>query len=303
METLLFNAAYVAYTLCTLLYLAYLFTKRERYSKWAYMLLVGALTVHVASLATRTYDARSNYAQQAETLRAEGKTEAAIGAERAASSYVPWSNWFESFSFFSLLIALIYLIITRWYHIPVLGAFVMPVSWGLLTVAFGSDKAIKPLLPALHSIWMAIHVPVMFISYSILGVAFAVGIAYLLQERQMKSKRPNDMSYRLPSLDELDALIYKLIMAAFVPLTLGIFLGGVWAYSAWGRFWGWDPKETWALITWFVYVVYLHLRLFVGWRGRKTAYLSLIGFGVVLFTYIGVNYLSPLHGFLSGTGR
>jgi cytochrome c-type biogenesis protein CcsB len=303
METLLFNTAYAGYTLCTLLYLAYLFTKKEKYSLWAKRLLMVAVVLHFGSLITRTYDARSGYMAQATALRAEGKIEAAIGAERAAHSYVPWSNWFESFSFFGLIIALIYLIITRGYHIPVLGAFVMPVSWGLLTVAFCSDKTLKPLLPALHSYWMAIHVPIMFVSYSILAVAFAVGIAYLLQERQMKSKRPSEMTYRLPSLDDLDTLIYKLIMAAFPPLTLGIFLGGVWAYEAWGRFWGWDPKETWALITWFVYVIYLHLRLFVGWRGRKTAYLSLIGFGVVLFTYVGVNYLSPLHGFLSGTGR
>jgi ABC-type transport system involved in cytochrome c biogenesis permease subunit len=80
-------------------------------------------------------------------------------------------------------------------------------------------------------------------------------------------------------------------------------LGALWAYDAWGRYWGWDAKETWALITWFVYLIYLHMRLVAGWRGRRAAYLSLAGFGVVLFTYVGVNYLSSLHGFLSGGGR
>ncbi len=303
MENILFNIAYGCYTASTALFLAYLITKKEKYSRVALIILGVALAIHVGSLITRTVVARTNYMHQAVALRAEGKTEAAIGAERAAHSYVPWSNWFESFSFFGAIIGAIYFFISLNLPIPILGVFIMPISWGLLTVAFFSDKAIRPLMPALHSYWMAIHVPIMFTSYSILGVAFAVGIAYLIEEYQLKSKHPSELSYRLPSLDELDNLIYKLIMAAFPPLTLGIFLGGVWAYSAWGRFWGWDPKETWALITWFIYVVYLHLRLFVGWRGRKTAYLSLIGFCFVLFTYVGVNYLSPLHGFLSGTGR
>ena len=93
------------------------------------------------------------------------------------------------------------------------------------------------------------------------------------------------------------------VAVAFPLLTLGVLLGARWAYDAWGRYWGWDAKETWALITWLIYAAYLHMRLVVGWRGRKTAYLSLAGFGVVLFTYIGVNYLSELHGFLSGGGR
>ena len=299
----LFNGAYVCYSLCTTLYLAYLLTKSEKYSRLALAFLAGALAIHGGSLATRTVVARSDFYHQAHLLRGEGKIEAAIGAERAARSYVPWSNWFESFSFFGAIIAAIYLGIAWRMPIPILGAFIMPMSWGLLTVAFCSDKTIHPLRPALHSYWMAIHVPVMFTSYAILGIAFAVGIAYLLQERQMKSKHPGELAYRLPPLDELDGLIYKLIRAAFPILTLGIFLGGVWAYTAWGRFWGWDPKETWALITWFIYVIYLHMRLFVGWRGRKTAYLSLAGFVFVLFTYVGVNYLSPLHGFLSGSGR
>jgi len=303
METILFNAAYTFYSLCLLFYLLYIFTKQESFSRWGFGVLAVALALHVGSLVTRTVTARHHYYQQAEVLRQEGKVEAAIGAERAGNSYVPWSNWFESFSFFGGIIAAIYLVIGLRLAIPILGAFIMPISWCLLTIAFFSDRSLKELMPALHSYWMAIHVPIMFFSYSLLGVAFAVGVAYLIQEHQIKSKHPNALTFRLPSLEDLDDLIYKLIMVAFPPLTLGIFLGGVWAYSAWGRFWGWDPKETWALITWFVYVIYLHLRLFVGWRGRKTAYLSMAGFLVVLFTYAGVNYLSPLHGFLSGTGR
>ena len=97
-------------------------------------------------------------------------------------------------------------------------------------------------------------------------------------------------------------MVYRLISWGFPILTLGIILGARWAYDAWGRYWGWDAKETWALITWFMYAIYLHMRLVMSWRGRKTVLLSIFGFGVVLFTYVGVNYLSQLHGFLSGKG-
>ena len=267
------------------------------------MFLTVALSLHTVSLVTRTVVARSHYMQQALQLREQGQLAASAEAERSAHDYVPWGNWFECFSFFGAITALIYFVIAWWMPIPILGAFIMPVSWGLLTLAFGSDKALRPLPPSFHSHWMAIHVPFVFVSYALLGVAFAVGIAYLIEERQMKSKHPTELTYRLPALEELDKLIYELIGAALPLLTFGIVSGGVWAYSAWGRFWGWDPKENWTLFTWFVYVVYLLLRSFGGWRGRKTAYFSLAGFAFVIFTYVGVNYLSPLHGFLSKAGR
>jgi cytochrome c-type biogenesis protein CcsB len=269
MNSTMFNISYIFYTASTVLYLAYLFSKREKFSELAHNLLLGAIAIHVVSVLIRI----------------------------VLAGTAPWGNWFSSFSFFGLIVALVYLVIARSNHIPILGAFVMPISWLLLTAAFWSNKTTHA-EPAFNSIWLAVHVPVIFTSYALLGVAFAVGIAYLLQERQMKSKHPTELTYRLPSLEELDALIVRLILAAFPALTLGIILGGLWAHSAWGRFWGWDPKETSAFITWLIYVFYLTMRFGIGWRGRKTAYLSLVGFCLVLFTYVGVNYLSPLHGFL-----
>jgi cytochrome c-type biogenesis protein CcsB len=143
----------------------------------------------------------------------------------------------------------------------------------------------------------------MFLSYAAFTNAFAVGLAYLLQESQLKSRKPGAVMFRLPALDDLDQLIYHIVWVAFPLLTLGVLLGARWAYDAWGRYWGWDPKETWAFITWLTFLIYLHMRLIVGWRGRKSAYLSLVGFVVVMVTYIGVNYLSPLHGFLSNSGK
>jgi cytochrome c-type biogenesis protein CcsB len=284
MERSLFGVAFALYGVATSLAIGYAATRRERLSAAAHVSLIGAVVFHAASLIVRTTLARRIPEH---------------------SWYVPWSNWFESFSFFTLVIGVEYLLIEARRRLPILGAFVVPVAFASLIVAvrspFGTE--IPNLPPALQSYWMAIHVPVMFISYGLFAIAFSVGLVYVIQERQMKSKKPTHLTFRLPALEELDQLIYHVIRIAFPILSLGIFLGARWAYEAWGRYWGWDAKETWALITALVYVIYLHVRLVVGWRGRKTAYLSLVGFGVVVFTYVGVNYISNLHGFLSGGGR
>lgn len=284
MEQWLFGTAFTLYTVAMCLYLGYVATRRDglpRVGRWA---LILAVLFHAGSLVVRTYIARG--------MPQHGW-------------YVPWSNWFESFSFFAIIIASIYLLIQSRLELPILGAFVTPLTFGTMIVAIHSPfgTQIPNLPPALQSYWMAIHVPVMFISYGAFANAFAVGLAYLLQERQMKSKKPSALAFRLPSLEELDNLIYRIIAYAVPILTLGVLLGALWAYDAWGRYWGWDAKETWALITWIVYILYLHQRLVVGWRGRKSAYMSLVGFCTVLVTYWGVNYLSELHGFLSGGGR
>lgn len=303
-EVWAFNAAFLGYTAALALYAAYAFTRREALTSAGHRVLVASAALHALSLLARVAVAR-------------------IIPEH--SWYVPWSNWFESFSLFALLIAVVFLAVQAKTHLPILGAFVLPWSWLALLMAFSypffsnpgwtfttpgeflrlanSAREIPKLQPALQSYWMAIHVPVMFLSYSAFATAFGIGMAYLIQERQIKSKKPTELSYRLPSLEEMDRLIYRIIFTAFPVLTLGIMLGARWAYDAWGRYWGWDAKETWALITWFVYLIYLHMRLVAGWRGRRTAYLSMAGFCVVIFTYVGVNYLSELHGFLSGEGR
>jgi cytochrome c-type biogenesis protein CcsB len=148
-----------------------------------------------------------------------------------------------------------------------------------------------------------LHVPVLFVSYAIFAAAFTVGIIFLWQEQKMKSKHLNDLSYQLPSLLALDTLIFKLILVALPLLTIGILLGAIWAHQAWGRYWSWDPSETWAFVTWLVYDAYLLVRIGIGWSGRKTAYLSLAGFALVMFTYVGVNYFSPLHQLLAGGGQ
>jgi len=282
MEAQLFNIAYAVYTLSGLLYLTYAFTKKEALGRFGFVSLGVALFFHVASLIARTIAAH--------TIPEHGW-------------YVPWSNWFESFSFFGGVITAVFFVVQSRKRLPILGTFVVPLSWIMLTISMSHDRSIPRLAPALQSYWMSIHVPVMFLSYSAFANAFALGMAYLIQQHQIKSKKPSELSYKLPPLEDIDRLIYSIIAIAFPVLTLCVMLGAGWAYDAWGRYWGWDPKETWALITWLVYLVYLHMRLVIGWRGRKSVYLSIAGFAVVLFTYVGVNYLSALHGFLSNQGR
>ena len=305
METIefqLFNAIYLCYTLAMIGYLIYAFSKREAVGKVSFSLVVLAVIFHISDLALRAYVGHSLH---------------------QLKWYVPWSNWFESFSLFSLVIGLTFAAVQLIYRLHILGAFVLPLLWivssfsmtyplfseweelrgaAQIWQAIQHSREIPHLMPALQSIWMAIHVPVMFTSYSAFAVAFAVGIVYLIQEKRLKSKTPSEFSQSLPALEPLDRTIYRLIGWGFPILTLGIILGARWAYDAWGRYWGWDAKETWALITWFTYAIYLHMRMVAHWRGRKSVILSMIGFGIVLFTYIGVNYLSELHGFLSGKG-
>jgi len=123
------------------------------------------------------------------------------------------------------------------------------------------------------------------------SIAFLAGLMYLLQERFLKSKSFNILYYKLPSLDLLDDLNYRAISFGFSLLTLGIITGSIWAEYAWGTYWNWEPKQTWSLIIWLFYAAMLHGRISVGWRGKKAAYLAIIGFLGVVFTFVGVNIL------------
>jgi cytochrome c-type biogenesis protein CcsB len=137
-----------------------------------------------------------------------------------------------------------------------------------------------------------------FLGNAIFTLTFCCSVMYLIQEHQLKSKKMGAITQRLPSLKVLDDLSYQSLTFGFPLLTLGIITGAIWADYAWGRYWNWDPKETWSLITWLLYAALLHQRLTVGWRGRKAAIMAIIGFMAVLFTFLGVNLLLPgLHAY------
>jgi cytochrome c-type biogenesis protein CcsB len=212
--------------------------------------------------------------------------------------HAPLSNLYESLVFFAGTIVLMYLVIERKYSNRVVGAFVAPLAF--LAMAYASlspniSDRIEPLIPALKSNWLIAHVIACFIGYSAFAVAFGVSLMYLM--KQKSSDNSGSLVSHLPDADILDELNHQLVMFGFLFLSAGIITGAVWANSAWGRYWGWDPKETWSLITWFVYATLLHARLIRGWRGKRTAILSIGGFGAVIFTYFGVNLLPGLHSY------
>ena len=213
--------------------------------------------------------------------------------------HAPLSNLYESLTFFSFTIVVIYLVVERQYKNRIIGAFTTPLAF--LAMAYASlspniSDRIQPLIPALKSNWLIAHVITCFIGYAAFAIAFGVSCMYLLREKR-DPVGGGGLLDRFPEPRTLDDLNYQLIMFGFLFLTAGIITGSVWANSAWGRYWGWDPKETWSLITWFVYATLLHAKLMRGWYGRRVAYLSIAGFIAVLFTYFGVNLLPGLHSY------
>jgi len=213
--------------------------------------------------------------------------------------HAPLSNLYESLIFFSWTIVLLYLIIEWRIKSRNLGAFVVPFAF--FSMAFASfspnvNARIQPLIPALQSNWLISHVITCFFGYAALTIACGLGFMYLLKGLE-KGERPRLFFRLLPGRKTVDELTYQSVVIGFIFLTLGIITGSVWAYSAWGSYWSWDPKETWSLITWFIYAAMLHSRFVRGWRGKRMAIMSIIGFTSVLFTYFGVNYLPGLHSY------
>jgi len=210
--------------------------------------------------------------------------------------HIPVSNLYEVFILFSMITALFYLYYEQRYATRQLGPFVLLVISAavgfLLWYTVARDAAeIQPLVPALQSWWMKIHVPANFIGYGTFALAAMVGSAYLL-------KSHGYLADRLPSLEVLDDVMYKAISVGFAFFTVATILGALWAAEAWGGYWSWDPKETWALIVWLNYAAWLHLRLMNGLRGRVAAWWALVGLVVTTFAFLGVNmFLSGLHSY------
>lgn len=155
------------------------------------------------------------------------------------------------------------------------------------------DASVKPLVPALQSNWLTIHVATSFVSYAGLTVSFILAVAFLVGQAR---KSAPDPSGKLT--EQYESLVYKCVLFGFPLLTVAIVTGAVWAKSAWGTYWSWDPKEVWSLITWLIYAIYLHVRLRPKWRGKRAIILNMVGFAAMLFTWFGVNYLlSGLHSY------
>ncbi|TCN40408.1 cytochrome c-type biogenesis protein CcsB [Kribbella orskensis] len=221
-----------------------------------------------------------------------------------AAGRVPWGNMYEFSITASLAVAAVYLLFVHRYKLQWLGlgvTLVVAAVLGLATLALYTPAG--PLVPALHSYWLVIHVSAAAISGGAFTIGALVSILYLVKSRaERRVLAGGTMSAslkRLPSAEAMDGTAYKVLAFAFPLWTFGVLVAGpIWAEYAWGRYWGWDPKEVWSLVTWVVYAAYLHARATAGWRGRRAATIAIVGWFVFIFNFVGVNLLvSGLHSY------
>ncbi len=222
---------------------------------------------------------------------------AGVLARGLSAHRVPWGNMYEFSITGALAFSGAYLYALAKYKLRWLG---LPVSIAVL-LTLGTAITVlyrpsAPLVPALKSTWLAIHVSAAIISGGVFLLANCVAATYLILDRmESKGARP-EWAKRLPSLETLDQLAYRLVAFVFPLWTFAVIAGAIWAENAWGRYWSWDPKETWAFITWVAYAAYLHARVTIGWRGRRAAWLCLFAGSTFLFNYVWVNiWGSGLH--------
>jgi cytochrome c-type biogenesis protein CcsB len=275
-SSILLGITTFAYLLCALLYLSGVIFRRRTIMLWGTVTGAAALAIQMAGIILRWWE-----------------------SYQIGYGHAPLSNLYESLVFAAWAIMLIYLIMEHRTKQRALGVF--PAIFAFLAMAYASfstgvNSKIQPLLPALKSNWLIAHVVTCFIGYAAFAVSFGISILYITRE----SKRDISGSAHslLPDLRQLDEINYQMVLFGFLWLSLGIITGSVWADLAWGAYWSWDPKETWSLITWLIYAALLHARTMKGWRGNRVAWLSIIGFGCVLFTYFGVNFLlGGLHSY------
>ncbi|WP_218969815.1 c-type cytochrome biogenesis protein CcsB [Thermodesulfatator atlanticus] len=264
------------YCVATVGFFVYAYTLKREAAKGALYTLILGFSFHTLSIISRWIEA----------------------------GHPPLTNLFEATSFLSWAIVLAYLIIEkRLKQVRILGSVITPIAALLMLYSSLCPKEIFPLPPVLRSYWLPIHAAISLISYGFFILAAASGLLYLIQERQIKKKKLGGWFKRLPSLEVLDRVNEISLKIGFPLLTVGIITGAAWAEKAWGDYWSWDPKETWSLIMWLIYAALLHERLAVGWRGRKAAWLSLIGFLAWLISFFIINlYIPGAHTYVEWHG-
>ncbi|TDC92250.1 c-type cytochrome biogenesis protein CcsB [Actinomadura sp. 7K507] len=217
-----------------------------------------------------------------------------------SASRWPWGNMYEFLTAITFAAVTAFMVVMFRYKARFLGAFVMAAAVAGLGVAnIWLYDSVGPVTPALNSYWIAIHVSAAIIATGAFTVAGAATILYLLKSRaESRGTGTGGILAHVPSAESLDRLAMRVTMFAFPIWTAAIIMGAIWADEAWGRYWGWDPKEIWSFITWIIYAAYLHARSTAGWKGRKAAVLSLLAFAALMFNFFGVNYMfSGLHSY------
>lgn len=261
-ENTLFTAVMLLYLAAMVLYFIFLVIKHVKAGKIAGYVMIIGFVLHTAALVTR-----------------------GIGAGR-----LPLTNQYEFATSFAWGISLCFLMFLWKYHFQALGAFVTPVIFLLIGYAAMQSREVRELMPALRSNWLGIHVSTAILSYGAFGVSFAVSLMFLMRQKMRDNVFWQE---HIPEEQKLDMISYRAVSLGFLFLTFVIITGAIWAERAWGSYWSWDPKETWSLITWIIYALYLHLRISKGWKNKSAAMFAVIGFICVIFTYIGVNTLIP----------
>ncbi len=268
-----YKSAMLAYGLAALVYLAYLLVRESILGRAATGILFLGLLLNLTGMIRR-----------------------GIESYQMGVFHPPWSNLFEALTFWSFVAGSVYLLIERKYGFRLIGAFVVPLIF--FTSAYAIFKAshdIQPLMPALRSYWLYIHVVAAFIGYAGFTVAFGGAVAYLIKEH---FKDKSWAQRYLPSKEVLDEITYKSIAIVFPVWTASIILGAAWANEAWGGYWSWDPKEVWSLIVWLFFGAYLHARQLMGWRGKRVAWMVVFGFITVLICFFAINlYFPGLHSY------
>ena len=263
MMDVLFFAAVVGYFAATMLQAVGAVMGREKLTRAARAVFLTAFAVHTAYTVWRG----------------------------VAAGRLPLANQFEFASGFAWSAALMGIVLYRKIRQEWIMTVSMPVAFLVLSYAAFQPMEIKELMPALRSTWFALHIGSATFSYASFAIAGGLGLQYL----QMLRKGTDESSLRMK---QTDYMIYRLICLGFLLLTVVILSGAIWAEQAWSRWWSWDPKETWALITWILYAIYLHQRMRMNWQGKRMAWFAVIAVVCVLFTFAGVNKLLPgLHSY------
>jgi cytochrome c-type biogenesis protein CcsB len=207
---------------------------------------------------------------------------------------MPVVNFTESLSFLGWLTAVLGLILIIRFRLAVIGALVSPSA----LIALGAAEAMRggsgKLPQTLRSLWLPVHVSLAFLGEAVFLLAAVVSLVYLFEESRLKAHRPlPEGGAKMPSLEKLDQINYRLLAWGLLLLTLAILSGALWAKNTWGRFWSWEPRESWSLITWMMYAALIELRLTIGWRGRRAAALTIVVFAVLVGSFLGVSLLYP----------
>ncbi|MCI0513290.1 c-type cytochrome biogenesis protein CcsB [candidate division KSB1 bacterium] len=271
-DVFFFYIAFSCYSIAMLLYIFYPALKTDRITRVASWFMSAGIIPHTIALGYRWY----------------------------LAGHAPYSNMYEYMASMSWMAVLLFIIFNIKYKKPILGVFITPITFMLMASASLMPKEIsQQLMPALQSYWFEIHVSLAVLGEGAFVIAFGVSIMYLIRSHLQRSNPQHHFLSLMPNLDALDTINYKAITIGYPLFTIGaLFAGAIWANEAWGTFWGWDPKETGALIVWLFYTAFLHARYVKQWQGNRAAWMSIIGFLLALASFFGNLVLGGDHAYL-----